>query len=112
MKIGFSREVYINLDKARRLYGNRLTRALQEVLEPKPKETYTEAEKQKLSGLLKVDFATDEEDPRHTTLKEIKVLEASKLMIELKLIFDNPAAVTLDPNIPDKLTIEFDSEVF
>ena len=34
------------------------------------------------------------------------------MMIELKLIFANPGAVTLDPNIPDKLTIEFDEDVF
>ena len=40
------------------------------------------------------------------------VIEATKIYIELKVAFGDPAAVTLDKNLPDSLIITFDSDVF
>lgn len=116
IKIAFSREVYIAIDEDGKLVAQSANRVLQEQSQPlkedEQEEVYTEKQKQALANLLEIDFETDEEDARHTQLTNVTVIEATKWYIELKVSFGDPAAVTLDKNLPDSLIIKFDSDVF
>ena len=75
------------------------------------KEVYTDKEKEKLVNILEIEYQTEaEEGPLRSEIIEKKVEKATDRLIEIRLVFSKPAAVSREST--DSITIKFNDFYF
>ena len=77
-------------------------------------DTFTDEELDQITKMIKIEYepSLDIENGIKNEIISVKVIEATDTVIEFKIEYQEPFAVSRDPQAPDNLLISFNSTFF